>query len=92
MTHLSINRCGAFALGFILSLSGAAALANSWNRTPGYEWGRNNCGPATGNRRSYASCVSCCMSGAQNENYPADEAGGCNHFCKRVPWQIWMAS
>ncbi len=90
MTHRRFGRFGAFALGFTISLGGAAAFANPWYGTPGYEWGRTNCGPATGNRRSYASCMSCCARGAQRENYPADETGGCGHFCKRVPWDIWV--
>ncbi len=92
MTHRPIGRVGAFALGFVLSMGGAAAFANSWNDSPGYQWGRGNCGPATGGRRTYSSCVSCCMRGAQEEAYPADESGGCGHFCKRVPWKIWMSS
>ncbi|MBL8747388.1 MAG: hypothetical protein JNK58_13665 [Phycisphaerae bacterium] len=92
MTHRPIDRVGAFALGIVLSVGGAAAFANSWHNTPGYEWGRSNCGPATGNRRSYASCVSCCMRGAQQESYPAEESAGCHHFCRRVPWPIWLST
>lgn len=84
---------GAFLTGFVLSLAltgGAISAMHYWS--PGYEFGRQNCGPATGGRRTYASCVSCCMRGAQQEDYPADESGGCHHFCKRVPWSIWASS
>jgi hypothetical protein len=92
VTHRRGNRFGAFVLGVVVSVGGSAALANRYRESPGYEWGREHCGPATGNRTSYASCVSCCMRGAQHEEYPAEEAGGCGHFCKRVPWRIWMSA
>lgn len=91
MSHRSIGTVRLFALGFLLATAGSAALAAAHHGSPGYEWGRANCGPATGNRRTYASCVSCCMNGAQNEAYPPDDAEGCGHFCKRVPWPIWMS-
>lgn len=88
MTHRRVSRFGAFALGMLVSLGGGAAVANTYS-SPGYEWGRGNCGPATGNRRTYASCVSCCMRGAQDQSYPADDAASCGLFCRRVPWNIW---
>lgn len=87
------SKAGAFLTGFLLSLAfvGGAIGAMRY-QTPGYEYGRRNCGPATGGLRSYAACVSCCMRGAQEEDYPADGVEDCNHFCKRVPWNIWMSA
>lgn len=85
MINRPSSRVRAFAVGFIAVLVPAAICAAQIDyQNPGYQWGRQNCGPRTSSNRTYSQCKTCCSAGRYNHRYPADDHASCLHFCLRA--------
>ncbi|MBL8745106.1 MAG: hypothetical protein JNK58_01985 [Phycisphaerae bacterium] len=80
------TRSGSFGFGLAMSLAIALPVLAQLYSTPGYEYGRANCGPRTSNNTTAAQCKVCCLLGESGSAFPVGEYSNCEAFCDRALW------
>ncbi|MCC6284025.1 MAG: hypothetical protein IT439_01800 [Phycisphaerales bacterium] len=56
---------------------------------PGYNWGRDNCGPHTAGLRSAEECYECCNERYQEAFETPTWLDQCLGYCDSVNWEAW---
>ena len=56
---------------------------------PGYDWGRDNCGPHTAGLRSLEQCYNCCQEQYEANFETPTWLEQCLGYCDSVNWEAW---
>jgi hypothetical protein len=78
---------GCFVLGVGMMVTAVAVAQSGPHNSPGYKYGRENCGP---NQKpcipTRRDCEACCQAGARNNSIRSENLQHCYDYCASVPW------
>ncbi len=57
--------------------------------TPGWEWGRANCGPHTAGLCTEDECRQCCLDEYNRNWHTQTWLDQCRSYCAAVNWSLW---
>lgn len=74
---------------FLITLSVVAAASvvlAAPAYSPGWNYGRANCGPKTSTMQNASQCKTCCRTGIAPFDWAVGEFDNCDRFCDQAAW------